>query len=149
MDKTPSPESSVASSLRVPSHAFFRIASGEFQIMVAHDDGREELVFETSAYSGAPGHVNQPDDVALVGLGPIPTGDWHVGLPHGHPRLGPLCFRLRPCVNTDPHGRDEFYVHGDNSKLDRSASTGCIVLHRPGREAMQHYRVRHLSVFDQ
>ena len=148
MDRTRSPANSPA--LLPPatvSRAIFNIASGRFVIMVPVDDEVEEaLAYESSAYSGAPGHVNQPSDVALAGLGPIPHGDWHVGLPHKHIRLGPLAFRLRPGVNTNVFGRDEFYVHGDNGEMNQSASTGCIVLKRTGREAMQHYRVRHLTV---
>ena len=150
MEQTQSPENLVALSPRVPSRAYFQTALGCFQIytlkQVDDDYASEELVYESSAYSGAPGHVNKPGDVALVGLGPIPPGDWHVGLPHNHGKLGPLCFRLRPGVNTDVHRRSEFFIHGDNRDLNQSASSGCIILSRTGRAAMVEYRVRHLTV---
>ena len=148
MEQTQLPLNGAVSSRQVPSRAIYRISDGQFLIMVLDDDPpRERQVAEFEGYSGAPGHVNAPHDTALVGLGPIPAGLWHVGLPHNHARLGPLVFRLRPAVNTEVFGRDEFYIHGDR-KLgpSRSASSGCIILNRPGREAMQFYRVRALEV---
>ena len=153
MVQTQSPANSAVSSppvRRSPSVAHFNIETGRFAIMVEvnHDDEPDYAeAYECAAYSGAPGHVNAPGDVALRGLGPIPPGEWHVGLPHNHARLGPLVFRLRPSVNTEVYGRDEFYIHGDKADgPPRSASTGCIVLHRAAREAMQFYRVRWLTV---
>ena len=85
MEQTQSPANSAVSSppvRRSPSVAHFNIETGRFAIMVEvnHDDEPDYAeAYECAAYSGAPGHVNAPGDVALRGLGPIPppeSGTW-------------------------------------------------------------------------
>lgn len=81
-----------------------------------------------SAYSGAPGHVNNPADVALKAQGPIPPGIYHIGAPINDPQLGIFCLPLTPAPQNVMYGRGGFFVHGDNaSKPPQSSSEGCIV----------------------
>lgn len=134
-----------------PTRARYDRVSGVFRIetpVVVGDDGESGYTeaYSCVGYAGAPGHVNAPGSSHLVGLGPLPCGAYYVGLPHEHPRLGPLVFRLRPVAGNMMFGRSGFYIHGDNSKGNRSASNGCIVLQRRHREAISHYNVRELLV---
>ena len=129
----------------IPSRAIFNRSDGLFRIMVTSDDGEAEReVYQARGYAGNGIHRNSPGASHLVGLGPLPAGEYHVGLPHRHPRLGPLAFRLRPHPGNMMFGRSGFYVHGDNGA--GNASKGCVILAWPHREAMVEYRVRHLTV---
>jgi len=86
-------------------------------------------------YSGHGADRDNPDSEIIAGRGPIPRGVWKIHDPVHHIRLGPLAFYLEP-VGHDAHWRTEFFIHGDNSRGDRSASTGCIILERRVREAI-------------
>lgn len=89
-------------------------------------------------YSGAPGYVDDAGDTNLQGKGPIPVGSWRIGQPINKlvpgDYLGPFCLPLTPMPGTETFGRSAFYIHGDNSKHDESASHGCIVAARTVRE---------------
>ena len=78
-------------------------------------------------YSGHGSGVNNPamQDAAMVG--PIPVGSYTIGAPSTHPKLGPLAMALTPNPGTDTFGRSGFFMHGDNSALNHSASEGCII----------------------
>ena len=99
----------------------------------------------TRGYSGHGTSINDPDHESYPGRGPIPRGLWKVGSPIHHERLGVLSFPLQP-VGHDAHHRSEFFIHGDNSHGDRSASTGCIILGRPYREVIKSLRITTLEV---
>ena len=86
-----------------------------------------------SAYSGHGGGLNNPELEASPQVGPIPAGRYRIGAEFVHPKAGPICMRLLPEKGTDTHGRDGFMIHGDNSRGDRSASEGCIIVARPVR----------------
>lgn len=86
------------------------------------------LTFVGHAYSGAPGYVNDPSKEAIKRCGPIPEGLWNIGSPvidGGH--LGPFILPLTPAEGTMTYGRGGFWIHGDNSEHDESASEGCII----------------------
>lgn len=103
--------------------------SGTF-VLLHHDD---DLTTAHAGYSGAPGGVNNPTMEHLRNVGPIPRGRYLVGAPHRHPRLGPVAMTLWPHGH-GAQGRSDFMIHGDNSRRDRSASRGCIVLDRDVRD---------------
>lgn len=88
--------------------------------------------FAYAGYSGRGTGLNNPESEGKVGIGPIPRGLWAVGEAYHHPRLGPLAIPLTP--QGEVHGRSEFFIHGDNSRGDFSASSGCIVLSRSTRQ---------------
>lgn len=97
-----------------------------------------ELLYVTAGYSGHGEGLNNPDAQDIHDIGPVPRGDWIIGKGWRHPLLGPVAMPLRwvrgPCGEpVVPNGRFGFYIHGDNSKGDRSASNGCIVLDHPWR----------------
>jgi hypothetical protein len=52
------------------------------------------------------------------------------------PNTGPFTIVLEPEPGTDTCGRSAFRIHGDNSRGDRSASHGCIILPRTVRETI-------------
>lgn len=80
-------------------------------------------------YSGHGKGLNNPAMQQAIGVGPIPQGLWQIGPWEDiHPRLGPCIAHLQPAITTNAYGRTGFFIHGDNKKLDRSGSDGCIVL---------------------
>lgn len=82
------------------------------------------------AYSGHNGGINNPAMEADAGVGPIPRGRWKiVAWLNTHPILGPCVAQLEPDGH-DAHGRSGFFIHGDNARLNHSASHGCIVANR-------------------
>lgn len=87
-------------------------------------------------YSGFGVDRDDPDAEGKAGRGPIPRGVWKIGVPVHHIRLGPLAFPLQP-IGHDAYHRSEFFIHGDNRRGDKSASTGCIILDRPSRECIR------------
>lgn len=100
--------------------------SGSFLIL----DGLHPTV--ATGYSGAPGFVNDGTKEHLPNRGPIPRGRYLVGEPHEHKKLGPVAMTLFPHGHS-AQGRSGFMIHGDNAKLDRSASQGCVILDRASR----------------
>ncbi|PZO60398.1 MAG: hypothetical protein DI635_15475, partial [Pseudoxanthomonas suwonensis] len=85
-------------------------------------------------YAGRGDCLNRPECVSQVGGGPIPPGRWKIGRPYDSKRVGKFALPLTPGEDTATHGRSAFRIHGDNRKLDNSASSGCIVLPRRVRE---------------
>jgi hypothetical protein len=87
----------------------------------------------THGYSGHGAGVNNPAMQDVKYVGPIPTGDYTIGKQGTHySENGPLpaSMRVSPAATNDMHGRGGFLIHGDNSRGDRSASEGCIILPR-------------------
>ena len=85
-------------------------------------------------YAGAPGHVNNPDDCELVGLGPLPLGVYQMGTPIDDPEVGLFAIPLT-MTQGDPLGRSGFLWHGDNaSKPPETSSRGCPISSRSTRE---------------
>lgn len=77
-------------------------------------------------YAGATGYVNAPGADRLKSKGPLPRGEYSMRLV-SHPRFASPCIKLSQ-TEGESYGRGGFYIHGDNARGDRSASTGCIVL---------------------
>ena len=70
--------------------------------------------------------MNNPAKEKEKNVGPIPAGAYTLGKPREYKGMKD-CFDLTP----DGHkaqGRTEFLIHGDNKKMDNSASEGCIIL---------------------
>ena len=85
--------------------------------------------FYARGYSGAPGHVNNTDDQALVNLGPLPEGDYTLEAPIDSEKLGPLAIPLVPDETNQMYGRSGFFIHGDSKEHPglECASEGCPI----------------------
>ena len=81
-----------------------------------------------AGYSGNGSGLNNPDASDLTDIGPIPPGIWSISSPFTDPEKGPLVMRLTPSEETETYGRGGFLIHGDNPRMNFSASEGCIVL---------------------
>jgi lipoprotein-anchoring transpeptidase ErfK/SrfK len=82
-----------------------------------------------TGYSGHGVGLNNADDEFLKNIGPIPQGVYTIGSPKEPiDILGPIAMPLEPDPNNNMEGRDAFYIHGDNSEGNQSASNGCIIL---------------------
>jgi hypothetical protein len=98
-------------------------------------------------YSGNGRGINNPAMQAVPGIGPIPCGLWELAeLRRTGASTGPFTIVLDPAPGTDTLGRSAFRIHGDNARLDRSASHGCIILPRAVREAIWRSGDRQLAV---
>ena len=85
-------------------------------------------------YSGHPPFVNDPCAEALKARGPIPRGKYRVSHPWNHVRLGSVAMFLEPVDPAAMKGRSGFFIHGDNSYGNNTASHGCIILSRKIRD---------------
>lgn len=85
-------------------------------------------------YSGHGAGLNNPDMQQIRNTGPLPVGLYVIGHSIDHPMLGPVAVPLSPVAGNQMFGRSHFYMHGDNSTHDQSASLGCIIQGRPARE---------------
>ncbi len=80
-------------------------------------------------YSGNGKGLNNPAAQEQACVGPIPQGSYTIGPPRDPPDLmGVLALSLTPDPANQMFGRTDFFIHGDNDKLDYSASEGCIIL---------------------
>ena len=100
-----------------------------------------------TGYSGNTTGLNNPDEQDSIGVGPVPRGDYTIGPPHRPiDHLGPLALPLYPAAANAMHGRCGFFIHGDNPKLNHSASNGCIILAHTARQAIVRSRDTKLVV---
>lgn len=90
---------------------------------------------DSKAYSGSKDYYNDEKYVDKKSEGPIPPGKWEVT--EICSSKGPLTCRLSPCAGTATHGRSGFLIHGDNSKMDHTASEGCIITKKDCRQDIQ------------
>ncbi|MGH9515817.1 MAG: RHS repeat-associated core domain-containing protein [Terriglobales bacterium] len=96
--------------------------------LVCTDDAGNTVV-DGSGYSGHGIGINNPDQDGVKDTGPIPGGDWNVRPCINDPGgLGPTVCPIDPLPWTDTKNRGGFYVHGDNSSENQSASEGCIIM---------------------
>ena len=99
----------------------YRVTTGE----LFHDDELTGI-----GYSGHGDGFDNPILQDVPNEGPIPQGNWTIGKPYTHIRLGPLTMNLTPNKGTNTLGRGAFRMHGDNSEVNHTASDGCIVLNK-------------------
>lgn len=95
---------------------------------------------EFSDHTGYSGNGNSRDDPRAEhkkNHGPIPRGHWTIGLiersimittTEGNRKHLKDAMRLTYNNGPAPYGRDHFLIHGDNSRLNHTASDGCIIL---------------------
>jgi hypothetical protein len=100
----------------------------EKEFVYAQKSGKLTLACKEigTGYSGKGDGLNNPDKEREKNVGPIPAGLYIVGKPREYKGMK-VCFDLTP----DGHkaqDRAEFLIHGDNKKMDNSASEGCIIL---------------------
>lgn len=108
-----------------------------------------DSTYEGSGYSGRRSGLNNPALTGVEGVGPIPAGDWTIHDPLNPPdHLGPLAMPLTPMDGTDARGRSAFFIHGDNSEADHTASHGCVILGRAFRQAIIASQDRWFKVID-
>jgi hypothetical protein len=89
----------------------------------------------STGYSGANNGKNKPAMDNVPHIGPIPRGDGTIaGPPVDSKDHGPYVLKLNPAPSTETHGRSGFLMHGDSKEHPSSASHGCVILPRAGRE---------------
>lgn len=86
--------------------------------------------------------LNDPNMIAVKGVGPLPPGIYEIGDPFEHPKCGAYSMRLTPLTPMAMFDRSAFLVHGGGL----TASRGCIILPRSVRIAIHKSGVRRLVV---
>jgi len=76
---------------------------------------------------------NNPALQAIDEVGPIPVGEFAIGLPHDTLTHGPFVLPLKPDSGNEMFGRSAFLIHGDSVVEPGTASRGCIVMSRKVR----------------
>jgi hypothetical protein len=99
-----------------------------------------------TGYAGHGNGVNNPAMQNVPDVGPLPQGKYTISEASTQPRLGPHAMHLMPDPNDEEIGRSGFYIHGDNSKGNHSASLGCIVLAHDVRQMLSESPDRRLEV---
>lgn len=115
---------------REPYDFVYSQSSGRFYLA----DSEDVRALIATGYSGSIGHQNNPESEALVSRGPIPRGVWRMEPAFNHARLGPCSIPLEAVEEKTALKRSGFFIHGDNSRGDGSASHGCIILDRGTRK---------------
>ena len=98
-------------------------------------------------YSGNGDGLNNPKFEGKRDVGPIPRGNWKIGEAFKHGTKGPITMTLTPHAH-DARGRDNFLIHGDNKKGDKSASEGCIILSKELRTKIAESKAMKLKVVE-
>jgi hypothetical protein len=91
--------------------------------------------FIATGYAGIGQGLNNPASQNISFVGPLPAGTYTIGGPMldgGH--MGPFVLPLTGWVGNQMFGRDGFFIHGDNTARNNTASNGCIVLDRIWRQ---------------
>lgn len=98
-------------------------------------------------YSGAPGHVNDPDSQGKKDQGVIAEGTWTIGEVTWNKDdtrgKGENLIKLVPDADTTERvramGRDPntFYIHAGKTNGERTASQGCIIMEKPERKVLR------------
>ncbi|EGC36285.1 hypothetical protein DICPUDRAFT_97622 [Dictyostelium purpureum] len=101
-----------------------------------------------TGYSGNGTHINKADSQGVKSKGPLPRGTYTMNEPRKSDKTGAYAMDLTPSPENNMEGRDSFQIHGDNSKGDKSASEGCIILSRDIREKMWTSNIHKLKVVD-
>lgn len=87
-----------------------------------------------TGYAGNGLGLNNPDMDGHEKVGPLPKGTYTIsGMILNGRHMGPNVMYLTPNPENDMKGRSAFYIHGDNTKGDNSASEGCIIMNRATR----------------
>lgn len=68
---------------------------------------------------------NNPAMQNIANQGPIPQGQWQIGVAYNHPSKGPTVMALTP-VGHNAFGRTAFLIHGNNAQ--DNASEGCMIM---------------------
>jgi hypothetical protein len=98
-------------------------------------------------YSGHGVALNDPMYASMIGVGPIPVGTYTMGPPHTpEDHLGPVALPLYADKANNMFGRCGFFCHGDNSKMNFTASNGCVIMALVIRTAMNARKDRMLRV---
>ena len=136
------------------SHAdwnfIYQQSTGQFGIGYSSHADIDTIVHHrlvvATGYAGRGEHINSPAAEHLVGQGPPPRGIWALDPARTHKALGPYSIGMRWLTEQNgkaiPGGRSGFYIHGDNARGNRTASSGCVVLPPDIRRWIEFCRAR-------
>jgi len=109
--------------------------TGRLYRCTTNEDGTTTRTFVETGYSGSGAGLNNPAQEGVRDVGPIPAGSYRMGAGFRSPNTGPMAIPLNP-INHNALGRTHLQCHGDNRQRNQTASTGCIVMSRATRDAM-------------
>jgi len=97
-------------------------------------------------YAGAGEGINNAMMQHVRNVGPLPRGLYRMAPAVTHPRLGPVAIALVHDGGNDMGDREDFWIHGDNRRMNRTGSRGCPIFDRSTREILQRSPDRWLVV---
>ena len=89
-----------------------------------------------TGYAGNGNGLNNPSMQHVSNTGPVPQGGYTIGTPRNSAQTGRYVLPLTPDASNNMQNRHSFQIHGDNSRMNQSASSGCIILPRNVRESI-------------
>jgi hypothetical protein len=87
----------------------------------------QKMNYLATGYSGHGDGLNNTQMEGVKMVGPIPRGEYKIGLPYNSAKCGKFCLPLTP-VGHDALKRTALLAHGDNKNKNKTASNGCIIL---------------------
>jgi len=106
----------------------------------------DKFIKTTCLYSGFEEGLNNPEKEDIKNIGPIPKGLYLIERwVARYPGKGPVVAILAP-IGHDCHGRSGFLIHGDNQKMNHTASHGCIVTDLKTRQFLRDLEDIYLKV---
>lgn len=111
-----------------------------------HELEHDGKFVSADCYSGHPPHVNDPSAIAMVGIGPLPPGDYTMLAGYDHPHLGPVSIPLQPAASNVMHNRGSFFIHPDSVAHPGYGSEGCITANHQTRVTVNTSTDRALTV---
>lgn len=87
-------------------------------------------------YAGRGDGKNNHTKQTVKNIGPLPVGEYTMGMPILSSHLGPIVIPLHPAPTNQMFGRYGFYIHFDSVQHPGEASDGCVVVQANGIEAI-------------
>lgn len=126
-----------------PQHYEYSQSTGQLKLV---DDATGQSTTVGTGYAGNGSGINNPDAQGQSNTGPVPQGTYTIGQAADGGHLGAEHMSLTPQAGTDMEGRSGFYMHGDNSASNFTASNGCIIMDRAVRDSVSTSGVSTLTV---
>jgi RHS repeat-associated protein len=115
-------------------------------------DDQGNRTYVGTGYAGFGPGVNNPAMARVENIGPLPVGTYTIGPQHNHITSKNIVLKgaleLTPTSMNYMFGRSGFFIQGDNSSRNHTASAGCPVFDDPIRNAIGRSRITTFEVVE-
>lgn len=102
--------------------------------------------YVATGYAGFGEGKNNPALEQVHNVGPLPKGNYTIGMARDTHDHGPCVLPLTPDPKNEMYGRAGFLIHGDSIPNPGTASHGCMIFARPVRNKISESEDRELQV---